>query len=300
MATPLITSVAPASGPASGGDLVRLTGTGFGPRVAVEIGGRCQIVAVRREPDGTSVLDVRTPAHTEAAVDVLLQNLDEADQPIANENTRFTAAYRFLRSRLVREPDLTRLVRTVLRELKRQVIDNVSMATSVDYEEGSDIGPAIATAALPSLVVTGPLVSENRTYATNVPVVDAVATPTGPELRRRRPAFTRDLEFRLTGGSNGTAELLSLMAAVATFLNRNRWIEMARDPDNLSAGLVRWELDAVGEFRVALDSPDDVRAFTCGFVVRGFDIDQGLPVDSTTTVESPQLGTEAMTTEGAD
>jgi len=50
-----------------------------------------------------------------------------------------------------------------------------------------------------------------------VPIVDVVTTPTGPEFRRRRPAFTRDLEFRLTGGSNGTAELLSLMAAVATF-----------------------------------------------------------------------------------
>lgn len=296
MATPIITSVVPTTGPTSGGDSVRLTGTGFGPRVAVEIGGRCQVVALRREADGTSVLDVRTPAHTEGVVDVLLQNLDQADQPVANENTRFTSAYRFLRPRLAREADLTRLVRTLLRELKRQVIVNVSLATSVDYDDGLSVG--VALASLPALVVTGPTVRENRIYGTNVPVVDAVVTPTGPELRRRRPAFTADLEFRLTGGSERTVELLTLMAAVATFLNRNRWIEMARDPEDSGAGMARWDLDMLGEFRTALDGPDDVRAFTCGFVVRGFDVDEGLPIDFTKTVVSPQLDTEALPTGG--
>jgi len=160
MATPIITSVVPTTGPTSGGDSVRLTGTGFGPRVAVEIGGRCQVVALRREADGTSVLDVRTPAHTEGVVDVLLQNLDQADQPVANENTRFTSAYRFLRPRLAREADLTRLVRTLLRELKRQVIVNVSLATSVDYDDGLNGGQAVALASLPALVVTGPTIRE--------------------------------------------------------------------------------------------------------------------------------------------
>ncbi len=298
MASPIITTVVPTTGPTSGGDAVRLTGTGFGPRVAVEIGGRCQVVALRREADGTSVLDVRTPAHADAVVDVLLQNLDQADQPVANENTRLTSAYRFLRPRLAREADLTRLVRTLLRELKRQVIANVSLATSVDYDDGLSVG--VALASLPALVVTGPTVRENRIYGTNVPVVDAVVTPTGPELRRRRPAFTADLEFRLTGGSERTVELLTLMAAVATFLNRNRWIEMARDPEDSGAGMARWDLDMVGEFRTALDGPDDVRAFTCGFVVRGFDVDEGLPIDFTKTVVSPQLDTEALPTGGGN
>ena len=298
MATPIITSVVPAMGPTSGGDSVRLTGTGFGPRVAVEIGSRCQVVALRREADGTSVLDVRTPTHTEAVVDVLLQNLDLADQPVANESSRLDAAYRFLRPRLAREADLTRLVRTLLRELKRQVIANVSLTTSVDFDDSVNGGQAVALASLPALVVTGPTVRENRIYGTNVPVVDAVVTPTGPELRRRRPAFTADLEFRLTGGSERTVELLTLMAAVATFLNRNRWIEMARDPEDSGAGMARWDLDMVGEFRTALDGPDDVRAFTCGFVVRGFDVDEGLPIDFTKTVVSPQLDTEALPTGG--
>ncbi len=79
------------------------------------------------------------------------------------------------------------------------------------------------------------------------------------------------------------------MAAVATFLNRNRWIELQRDPSDAARGTVRWELDADGEFRTQLAGKDDVRAFTCGFVVRGFDVDEGLPLDLGKRVTEPDL-----------
>src|SRR6266508_57350 len=167
MATPIITGIAPTSGPASGGDVVRLTGTGFGPQVAVEIGGACQIVALRGGGGELSVVDVRTPAHVEGVVDVELQNLDAGGQPVAGETARLAGAYRYLRARLAREADLTRVVRTLLRELKRQIIANVSLATSLDYDDGAQNGQAVVLAALPSLVLTGPTARENRTYATN-------------------------------------------------------------------------------------------------------------------------------------
>jgi hypothetical protein len=94
---------------------------------------------------------------------------------------------------------------------------------------------------------------------------------------RRRPPYTVDLVFTLTAASDRTVELLNLMAAVATFLNRNRWVELPRDPGDPGAGTTRWEMDPEGEFQTRLDGPDDVRVFSCGFVVRGFDIDEGLP-----------------------
>jgi hypothetical protein len=297
MATPSIAGISPTSGPASGGDVVRLTGTGFGPGVAVDMGGACQIVALRGGSGELSVVDVRTPAHVEGVVDVELQNLDAGGQPVAGEAARLAGAYRYLRARLAREADLTRLVRTLLRELKRQIIANVSLATSLDYDDGA-AGQAVVLAALPSLVLTGPIARESRVYAVNEPVIELVLGPDGPEFRRRRPAYTVDLEFRLTGASERVVELLNLMAATATFLNRNHWIEMARDPDNLGAGTVRWELDPIGEFRTALDSPDDVRAFTCGFVVRGFDVDEGLLMDSSKAVASPRVDAEALRSEG--
>ncbi|RMH79047.1 MAG: transcription factor, partial [Actinomyces sp.] len=75
----------------------------------------------------------------------------------------------------------------------------------------------------------------------------------------------------------------------ATFLNRNRWVELPRDPDDPDAGAARWEMDPEGEVQTRLDGPDDVRVFTCGFVVRGFDIDEGLSMDIGHEVADVQL-----------
>lgn len=48
MAVPILTGVSPATGPTGGGDVVRLTGTGFAPQVAVLFGeAPAQVVGVR-------------------------------------------------------------------------------------------------------------------------------------------------------------------------------------------------------------------------------------------------------------
>ena len=126
-----------------------------------------------------------------------------------------------------------------------------------------------------------------------------MAGPAGPELLRRRPPYTVDLIFTLTAASDRTIELLNLMAAVATFLNRNRWIELPRDPEDAASETVRWEIDPDGDFQTRLDGPSDVRAFSCGFVVRGFDIDEGLPLDLGKAVDETELETEAVPPGGA-
>ena len=300
MAVPTLTAITPTSGPTSGGDLVRLTGTGFAAQVAVTFGGApAEILAVRAEA-GAFVADVRTPAHVEAVVDVTLRNLDAAGAPVPGEEATLAGAYRFLRPRIVQEADLTRLVRALLRELKRQVIANVSMTVSIDYDDTTVDGMnVVAISKLPSLVLSGPRVAENRFFSTNEPHEDVVPGPAGPELLRRRPPLTVDLVFTLTAASDRTVELLNLMAAVATFLNRNRWVVLPRDPGDLSAGDVRWEMDPEGDFQTRLDGPDDVRAFTCGFLVRGFDLDEGLPLDLGRAVAETALDTEAIAPGGA-
>ena len=74
---------------------------------------------------------------------------------------------------------------------------------------------------------------------------------------------------------------------------------LQRDPADASRGSVRWELDADGEFRTQLAGKDDVRAFTCGFVVRGFDVDEGLPLDLGKRVtETELLPAQAIATGG--
>ena len=300
MALPILTSITPTTGPTAGGDLVRLTGTGFASSVAVLFGdAQAELLSVREE-GGVSIVDLRTPAHADAVVDVTLRNLDAGGLPVPGEEATLPGVYRFLRPRIVEESNLTRLVRALLRELKRQVFENVSLTVSVDYDDTTTDGlSVIAIASLPSLVLSGPRMAESRFYSSNEPHEDVVAGSSGPELLRRRPAYTVDLSFTITAASDRTVELLNLMAAVATFLNRNRWIALPRDPSNPTAGLVRWEMAPEGEFQTRLDGPHDVRVFSCGLVIRGFDIDEGLPMDVGKAVDGMQLDTEAIEPEEA-
>ena len=204
-------------------------------------------------------------------------------------------AYRFHRSRLVQESDLTRLVRALLRKLKTQVLEATSISVSVDYDDTVIDGVnVIALAQLPAVVLSGPRIDENRFFSTNVAHEAAVLGENGPELLRRRPPYTVDLEFTITAASDRTVELLNLMAAVATFLNRSRWVEISRDPSGVTKGTVRWEMDPQGEYRTRLDGPDGVRAFSSSFVIRGFDIDEGLPLDRGKAVDSAELETELL------
>lgn len=290
MAVPSIVSLTPATGPASGGDLVRLRGTGFAEQLSVRFAGKPAVVVAVREDASGSLADVRTPASEPGTVDLELQNLDAAGAPIAGELALLVGAYRFLRPTVAREADLTRVVRQLLRELKRQVLANVSTTVSVDYDDNVVDGQnLIAMAKVPSLVLSGPTLRPNRFYSQNEAHVDVTAGALGPELVRRKPPATVDLLFTITAASDRTAELFNLMAAVSTFLNRNRWLELLRDPSVPEKGTVRWELDADGEFRTQLASRDDLRGFSCGFLIRGFDVDEGLPLDVGALVLDPEL-----------
>jgi len=299
MAVPVLSGVTPASGPTSGGDLVRLTGSGFAERAQVRFGDAlASFVRVHGEA-GTSFADVRTPARSEGVVDVEIANLDGDGTPIPGEVALLAGAYRYVRPRTAREADLTRLVRRLLQELKRQIAANVSASVSVDYDDTPGDGlNLIAMASLPAIVLSGPTLRPNRFYSTNVPHEEAVATPSGPELVRHKPPYTVDLVFTLTVSAARTAELLNLMAAVATFLNRNRSIELERDAEDSTRGMVSWELDPDGDFRTDLAGPGDVRAFTCGLLIRGFDVDEGLPRDRGKAVDETEL--ELLKTGGGE
>jgi len=295
MAIPVISSISPATGPTAGGDLARVSGVNFAAQIEVLLGDAEATVISVREESGDSIADIRTPSRIAGTVDLVVRNLDTAGVPVPGEEAVQADAYRFLAPQIIREADLTRLVRGLLRELKKQILANASMTVSVDYDDTTIDGlNVVALSRLPSVVLSGPKVSENRFFSTNTHHEDVVPGSSGPELLRRRPPFTVDLSFTITAASDRTVELLNLMAAVATFLNRNRWFELPRDPEDEDAGTVRWEMDPEGDFQTQLDGSDDVRAFTCGFVVRGFDIDEGLPLDLGKAVVELDVGAEAI------
>jgi len=286
MAIPTLLAPDHATGPTGGGDLVTLRGTGFAATVEVWFGGVCAEIVSVREEAGLSVCVLRTPAQAESVVDIALQNLDVAGLPVPTERVVLVSAYRFLRPRIVQQSDLTRLIRTLLREFKRQVLENVSLSVSADFDDtpldGLDI---ISVSKLPSLVLTGPKIRENRALSTNEALEEIVQGIFGPEIRRRRPALTVDLEFAITGASDRAIELLNLVGATSSFLNSNKWIEMLRDPSAPGKGSVRWEMDPIGEVHVNFEGKDDIRAFTWGLVIHGFDLNEGLPMDLSRAVD---------------
>jgi hypothetical protein len=290
MAVPTLTGISANRGSTAGGEIVYLKGIGFAEQVSVFFGDAQAEVIVVREASGNCTVDLKTPSHAPSMVDVRLLNLDTDGNAVFGEESMLAAAYRFIGAELVTESDLTRLVRTLLRTIKKQIIDNTGISVSVDYDDTVVDGlNVIALSKLPSIVLSGPAVNENRFYSINEVQETLVIGEHGPDIQRNRPPYTANLVFTLTVASDRTVELLNLMAAVITFLNRNRWIEMDRDPSATTNETVRWEMDPTGEFRTKLDEGDDVRVFTCGFVVRGFDIDEKWALDLSRLVETVQL-----------
>lgn len=292
MTVPVLQAIEPATGAPGGGDLVRLTGVGFADRVEVRFGEAAAVVLGVHREAGVAFADVRTPPGAPGTVDVTLTNLDAMGTPLPGEVCFLGGAFRYLRARLAAESDLTRLVRALIRELKRQVLASARMTVSVDYRDPAAGSVELVTlSTLPGLVLTGPRVVGSRGYARNELREDVVPGPAGPEIRRHRPTYTVDLGFTITAASTSTVELLNLMAAVGIFLGRNRWLTLPRDPFDPALGSVAWELDPDGDIRPQLDGPDDLRAFTCGLVVRGFDLDEGQPFERGKAVSRFELGT---------
>lgn len=160
MATPVITSIAPARGPSSGQTLVTITGTGMrlpppppgtgptsgrvAPTALVRIDGvPASRVTVRVDPDnppeGTIAMCL-TPPGTPGAADLVLANLDDAGQPIAGELVLVPGGFVYERADLAAESDLARLVRTLLRALKAQVLENVSLTVHIDFDDATGAG----------------------------------------------------------------------------------------------------------------------------------------------------------------
>jgi len=285
MAIPSITSITPSFGPTGGGVLLQVAGTGFQlpavpapagltapplPTVRVLLGGRAaRDVRVL----GPGLLTCLAPAGDAGAADVVVQNIDAAGIAIPDEQAAAAAAFTYVRPALTTEADLTRLVRRLLQELKRQVIDNVVLTVQTDFDVDAGELHLAHVAALPALVLLGPELSENRFYSLN----RRPEVPTEPDrFAQRRAPYTVDLGFTLIGVSDHTTELLNLMAASQLFFHRNKLLELDRDPANADAGAVRYEMDLTpdGDLKVTSQpNESNVRSFSGRFVVRGFDLD---------------------------
>jgi hypothetical protein len=285
MPPPSILRIAPSSGPASGNVLVEIAGGDFQmpghgaagvgattrPSVVVLVGRRsARDVRVAADDRLTCVV----PSGDPGPADVVVQNLDAAGTPIPGELAIARDAFTYVCQPLAIEADLTRLVRALLQELKRQVLDNVVLTVHTDFE--ADVGAELhlaTIARLPALVLMGPELAEDRFFSLNQQ--PELATGPGRFVQRRVP-FTVDLGFTVIGVSDHTTELLNLIAATQLFFHRNPYLELDRDPADLTAGRVSYEMDIArdGELRVTSQpNASNVRSFSGRIVVRGFDLE---------------------------
>jgi hypothetical protein len=267
-----ITAIEPEGGHTLGGNVVKVCGTGMRGDTRVLFGGapgRIQLV----DPDGCYVA---APPHGAGWVNVEVVS--------AGQRCEALDGYRYVRAVLTAESDLTRLVRTLLRNLKGNLLDATNITVDVEYggPAGSD-GTMMALAGLPALVLTGPDLRENRVLGQQVPV--ELQDGDGRLVQYPRP-YTVDLSFTLTGASSHTVEVLNLLSAVVNYLDGAGSVSMLRDPNFPRLGEVSWQLELVGEVRTHLDSPEGVKSFTLGFLLRGFDLSSSYPNRVVANVES--------------
>lgn len=299
MAVPLIVSVQPAVGPTGGQNLVTITAnnlreppdappliqtSGVLPEtVHVDFGGELA-TGVRVISQGK--LTCLAPIHDSGLVDVTVTNLDDDGDPIPGETATKAGAYTFSRPNLTVEDDLTRLVRTFLRELRRQVVDEVSLAPHTDYDdETADFLQLAHIAKMPGIAVIGPDINENRFFSTNAK--QSVDNGDGTFDIRRSP-YTVDLQFEVVGVAELTVQKLNLMAAFTKFINRNKFLRMDRDPADPAAGRVQYEMDFTDDGEPsATDRLNDsnIKAFSGTIIIRGFDLEDLAGVEEDMLVE---------------
>jgi len=231
-----------------------------------------------------------SPIGDAGSADIVVRNLDDNGDPIAGEEATLAGGYTYRLPPLAAESDLARLVRTLLRELKRQVLPNVSLTVQTDFDAQTGDELHIAQlASLPALVLVGPELREDRFYSLNQ--LQEVAGGPGGTQRRRVP-YTVNLAFTIVGASDHTVELLNLMAATELFFHRNKFLEMDRSASSPLGGIVLYEMDLApdGDLRVTSQpNSSNVRSFSGSFVVRGFDLEDlaGVADDAVTEQTAP-------------
>lgn len=284
MAVPTITTVTPSSGLTGGRTLVTITGTNFAqahtppttqgkapapnPCVQVLFGST---PSPRAEPISVTQVLAEVPVHDPGAVTVTLKNLDSTGSPITGEVATKANGYTFKLPDLTSVSSIKRIVDAFVLDLRRQVMANVSVAVHTDYAELPDATARIVMmSTLPGIVLIGPTMRENKFYDSNVPDT----TDAFPDLSvgYQRPKYTCDLVFSLVAAANHTAEMVNLAAQITDYFTRVSYLEVNRDANDASKGVIRFEVDFDGdaELRTAtIEGLSNVRHMTGTVLVRG-------------------------------
>ncbi len=253
-----VTSASPSTVASAGRSMVEIIGTGFrqqtvapatstgplpapAPSVRVFFGTD---EALRVRVASATRLLVTLPPHDVGTFDVDVVNVDDFGAEL--ERGTLTNGIVFERPNLTGDGDLVRIIRTLIRELKRQVVAEVVLTTSVDWDDlPIELPRETAVAKVPALWLTGPkLRSSSGVETQNYPTVEEGAT-SASESRSPR---TVDLVFGYNVIAESAIVTLNFVQAATSFMNRNKTLSVVRDPSNTALGVIEYVMELESDF----------------------------------------------------
>ena len=280
MAIPTLSACTP-SAVFTGGQLVTLTGTNFRGPYPVATSGPVPAPPPTLEIlfggvpatkvgwlSATSVTCI-APNHNAGAASITVRNLDVDGDPISGEAVTVAGLVAYARADLSIESDFTRLTRALLLLLGQQTIANVVQTTETDYTDNPSAAEFnfVNTAKVPCVVLMAPTTKENQFYDRELIPERSTGSNT---FEQRRFMRTVDVTWKILALDDHQVRIQNLLALVQQFFTINNWLYLDRDPNDLSLGQVRYEMEC-GEFgSVGVPNNSNIRGFAGDVVVRGF------------------------------
>jgi len=249
MAIPTITQVSPSEGPASGYNIIEVTGTNFQipvpvpavptadavPTVQVTVGSQ-EALAVRVL--SSTLLHAIVPPDNSAAYvastakSVTVQNLDAGGSPIAGETATAASAYTYKPWKLGpsrKDPPLLKVVVEMISRLMREVTDHVSANTHVDFGDEGDTLIDLAEIPSLSLRLSFPRDTEWAQWDNGF---EEVPDPSNPDrVLLFRSQRTHMIVATVTAVGGGLREATFLVDAVMDSIMDSPYITVSADQD---------------------------------------------------------------------
>ena len=249
-ALPEIVEVAPLRGVTLGADLLRVRVRHAAPQLAVAIDARPAAPSARVDAPPESVLWLPLPPRRrEDALRIVVQNLSQAGVVLPMARAEWDGCVLGVSDAAITgKGQLAQITRALIGVLGSYAATSARFAHVVDLDTTDGVR-MVPVGDGPALTISGPRPELARIASVARPTVVTVLTADGTQRIERTTGVSLDLLYEVTGAARNGAELLALLAGVATFLARTRWLELPRDPRTAHSPLVRWDLDADGAFQ---------------------------------------------------
>jgi hypothetical protein len=258
------------------------------PTVRVSFGAE---VSSRVRVLSANALEALAPIASPGIVNVTVTNLDDDGDPIAGETVTASDAFTYARPKLTDQPDLDRVNRQLLIELKRQVLDNVGIFSHVDFDDvvGGDLDVAFV-GKLPALALAGPDITEDRPFYSTNERLEIATSPSTYEAHKA--PLTVRLGYEVVTLTEFTSQLMALQTLLLQFFERNKFLRVPRNPADPSAGHVAYEMawEVGTTFRnTTRPNQSNVKSYVGNIVVRGVLIEHMASFTSETLDEAGQV-----------